>query len=120
MAYHNELGELGEQMAADYLMGKGYDILERNYYYDKAEIDIIAQREPETLVIVEVKTRNSDFFGDPQEFVKRSKIRLLVKAADEYVLSNDLDVEVRFDVIAILLNKHQERIEHFEDALYHF
>ena len=118
MAYHNELGELGEELATDYLTRNGYEILERNYFYDKAEIDIIAQREPETLVIVEVKTRNSNFFGDPQEFIKRPKIKLLVKAANEYVVSNDLDVEVRFDVIAVLKNQEEERIEHFEDAFY--
>lgn len=118
MAYHNDLGELGEQLAADYLARNDYEVLERNYYYDKAEIDIIAQREPGLLVVVEVKTRNSNFFGDPQDFVKRSKIKLLVKAANEYVISNDLDVEVRFDIIAVLKNQNEERIEHFEDAFY--
>ena len=117
MAHHYELGKLGEQLAAEYLSNKGYVILARNYYYDKAEIDIIAQKEPETLVIVEVKTRNSNFFGDPQDFVKPSKIKLLVKAANEYVVSNDLDLEVRFDIIK---NKSIEKIEHFEDAFYHF
>ncbi len=120
MAEHNELGELGEQIAADYLLRNGYTILKRNYFYDKAEIDIIAQKEPKTLVIVEVKTRNSDFFGDPQDFVKPSKIKLLVKAANEYVISNDLDVEVRFDIIAIIKNKTIEKLEHFEDAFYYF
>ena len=118
MAHHNELGALGEQLASDYLARNGYDILKRNYYFDKAEIDIIAQKEAGILVIVEVKTRNSDFFGDPQEFVKRSKIKLLVKAANEYVVSNNLDVEVRFDIIAVLKNQHVEKIEHFEDAFY--
>ena len=120
MAYHNELGKIGEQLAADYLSRNGYEILVRNYYFDKAEIDIIAQKDPKTLVIVEVKTRNSDYFGDPQDFVKPSKIKLLVKAANEYVISNDLDVEVRFDIIAIIKNKSIEKIEHFKDAFYHF
>ncbi len=120
MAKHNELGKLGEQLAAEYLSKKGYVILARNYYYDKAEIDIIAQKEAETLVIVEVKTRNSDFFGDPQDFVKPAKIKLLVKAANEYVISKDLEVEVRFDIIAIIKNKTTEKIEHLEDAFYHF
>jgi len=120
MADHNELGKLGEQIAADYLLRNGYEILKRNYFYDKAEIDIIAQKSPDTLVIVEVKTRNSDFFGDPQDFVKPSKIKLLVKAANEYVISNDLDLEVRFDIIAIIKNKAVEKLEHFEDAFYYF
>jgi len=120
MAAHNELGELGEQLAADYLLRNGYTILKRNYFYDKAEIDIIAQKTPETLVIVEVKTRNSEFFGDPQDFVTPGKIKLLVKAANEYVISNDLEVEVRFDIIAIIKNKSAEKLEHFEDAFYYF
>ena len=116
---HNELGIWGEKFAADYLLHKGYEILERNWFFDKAEIDIIA-RQGEQLVIVEVKTRNSDFFGDPQEFVKPSKRKLLVKAANEYIISNDLDIETRFDIIAILKNSKQEELEHFENAFYHF
>ncbi|MGV6828839.1 MAG: YraN family protein [Flavobacteriales bacterium] len=120
MAYHNELGKIGEQLATDFLIKKGYSILERNYFFDKAEIDIIAQKTSETLVVVEVKTRNSDFFGDPQEFVTPAKIKRLVKATNEYVIQNNLDVEVRFDIIAILKNKKQEKIEHFINAFYHF
>jgi putative endonuclease len=120
MASDNELGKLGEEIAAQYLLKNGYKILRRNFYFDKAEIDIIAQKEEDTLVIVEVKTRNSDFFGDPQSFVTPKKIKLLVKAANEYIISNDLDVEVRFDIIAILKNQKQESLEHFENAFYHF
>ena len=120
MAYHNELGKIGEQLAVDYLSRHGYKILARNYFYDKAEIDIIAQKESHILVVVEVKTRNSDYFGDPQDFVTPSKIKLLIKAANEYVISNDLDVEVRFDIIAVLKNKTIEQVKHFEDAFYHF
>lgn len=116
---HNELGKWGEEYAANYLQRKGYEILQRNFYYDKAEIDIIAM-DGETLVMVEVKTRNSAFFGDPQEFVKPSKIKLIVKAANEYIIANDIDNEVRFDIVAILKNKTQEQLEHFEDAFYFF
>ena len=120
MAYHNELGKIGEKLAAEYLINKGYEILEQNFYFDKAEIDIIAKKDNNTLVVVEVKTRNSDFFGDPQDFVTPSKIKLLVKAANEYMISNDLDMEVRFDIIAIIKNKTIEKMEHFENAFYHF
>jgi len=120
MAYHNELGKLGEKLAAVYLLKNGYEILAQNYYFDKAEIDIIAKKGEDTLVVVEVKTRNSDFFGDPQEFVTPSKIKLLVKAANEYIISNDLDMEVRFDIIAVIKNKTIEKMEHFENAFYHF
>ena len=119
MASHNDLGTLGEQIATDYLLKNGYSILERNFTFQKAEIDIIASIQ-DILVIVEVKTRNSDFFGNPQDFVTASKIKLLVKAANEYVLTNDINLEVRFDIIAILKNINQETIEHIENAFYHF
>ncbi len=120
MAYHNELGEWGEEFAAAYLLKQGYSILERNYTFQKAEIDIIAQKESGTLVIVEVKTRNSAAFGDPQTFVSKRKVQQLVKAADHYVVSHNRDVEVRFDIIAILKNKKEEQLEHIENAFYHF
>jgi len=119
MAYHNELGKIGEQLAADYLVRNGYAVLERNFVFDKAEIDIIAQKE-EQIIVVEVKTRNSAVFGDPQEFVTKGKIKLLVKAANEYLISNHLEAEVRFDIIAVLKNKSIEKVEHFENAFYHF
>lgn len=119
MANHNDLGKLGEDLAVAFLLKKGYTLLERNFTYLKAEIDIIAQ-DKEQCVIVEVKTRNSAYFGDPQSFVTPSKIKLLVKAANEYVVSNHLDCEIRFDIIAVLKNQKEEKIEHFEDAFYHF
>ncbi|MBP93720.1 MAG: endonuclease [Flavobacteriaceae bacterium] len=119
MAHHNELGDLGEQLAAEYLQAKGYAILERNYRFQKAEIDIIA-RHNNQLICVEVKTRNSDFFGDPQEFVTPGKVKLLVKAMDAYVTENDIDLESRFDIIAVLKNKTTETITHYENAFYHF
>lgn len=119
MAYHNELGRIGEQLAVDYLSRNGYVILERNFVFDKAEIDIIAKKENQ-IIIVEVKTRNSDYFGDPQDFVSKGKVKLLVKAANEYMISNDIDLEVRFDIVSVLKNKTIEKVEHFENAFYHF
>ncbi|WP_417195358.1 YraN family protein [Bizionia sp.] len=119
MAHHNELGELGEQLAAEYLQAKGYVILERNYRFQKAEIDIIAKHNNQ-MICVEVKARNSDFFGDPQEFVTPGKVKLLVKAMDAYVTENDIDLDSRFDIIAVLKNKTTETITHYENAFYHF
>lgn len=120
MAEHNELGKLGEALAERFLVRSGYSILARNYTYQKAEIDIIAQKEEEVIVIVEVKTRNSSFFGDPQSFVTPAKIKLLVKAADQYMEEHALNQEVRFDIIAILKNNTSEEIDHIENAFYHF
>ena len=66
MAIHNELGKKGEQLAVDFLQKKGYTILDRNWRFKKAEVDIIAQKE-QILAIVEVKTRSSNYFGNPQD-----------------------------------------------------
>ena len=119
MATHNELGKKGEQLAVDFLLKNNYDIIERNYRFDKAEVDIIAQKE-DILAIVEVKTRSSTDFGNPQDFVKPKQIKNLVKAVDEYVTENDLDLEVRFDIIAIVKQGKSFEIEHLENAFYHF
>ena len=119
MAEHNELGKLGEELAVEFLQKNSYEILETNWTFQKAEIDIIAKKE-NTLAIIEVKTRSTTDFGLPQDFVKPKKIQLLVKAVDEYVTSNDLDVGVRFDIIAIHKEDNAFIIEHLEDAFLHF
>ena len=112
MAEHNDLGKFGEELAVDFLEKNGYEILETNWVFDKAEIDIIAQKNG-ILAVVEVKTRSSIEFGLPQDFVKPKKIQLLVKAINEYVTQNDLDVEVRFDIVAIHKENTEFVIEHF-------
>jgi putative endonuclease len=114
MAAHNELGKKGENLAIGFLIKNDYKILEKNYRYLKAEVDIIAQKK-NVLVVVEVKTRSSDYFGDPQDFITPKKIKLLLSAIDYYVVQRDLNVEVRFDIIAILLQKNETKIEHLED-----
>lgn len=119
MAQHNELGKKGEQLAVDFLLENEYDIISRNYRFEKAEVDIIAQKK-DVLTIVEVKTRSNADFGKPQDFVKPKQIKNLVKAVDEYVTVNDLDVEVRFDIIAIVKEKGIFKIEHLVNAFYHF
>ncbi len=119
MAEHNELGKFGEELAVEFLQQNGYDILETNWTFQKAEIDIIAQKDS-TIAVIEVKTRSSIDFGLPQDFVKPKKIQLLVKAVNEYIVSNDLDVDVRFDIIAIYKEDNTYKIEHFEDGFYHF
>lgn len=119
MAEHNRLGKKGEQFAVDFLIKHNYKILERNYRFEKAEVDIIALKN-NMLVIVEVKTRSSTEFGNPQDFVKPKQIKNLVKAVNEYVIENDLDVEVRFDIIALVNTNERFEIEHLEDAFYHF
>lgn len=119
MAHHNELGKKGEQLAVNFLLQHGYSIAIRNYRFDKAEVDIIARKES-VLAVIEVKTRSSLDFGNPEDFVKPKQIQRLVKAVNEYVISNNLDVEVRFDIIAIAKQGKSFNIEHLENAFYHF
>jgi putative endonuclease len=119
MADHNDLGKVGEELAVEFLRKNGYEILETNWTFQKAEVDIIAQKE-NTLAIIEVKTRSSLNFGLPQDFVKPKKIQLLVKAVNEYVITNNLDVEVRFDIIAVHKEGKSFALEHLVDAFYHF
>lgn len=119
MAQHNELGKKGEQLAVDFLLKNNYEVIERNYRFEKAEVDIIAKKD-QTLAIIEVKTRSTSDFGNPQDFVKPKQIQRLVKAIDEYVTENDLDVEIRFDIIAIVKTGKSYDIEHLKNAFYHF
>ena len=119
MAEHNDLGIKGEQIACDFLLEKGYKILAKNYRFQKAEIDIIAQKD-DVLAVVEVKTRTSAYFGNPQDFVTKKKILLLLKATNHYIDKNDLDLEIRFDIIAILIKNGKTSIEHLEEAFYYF
>ncbi len=119
MAQHNILGKKGEDEAVAFLQQKGYRILERNYRFHKSEIDIIAQID-QTLVAVEVKTRSTAVFGDPQDFVKPKQIKHLIEALDHYIVMRDLDLDVRFDVIGIVKNQFKTQIEHLEDAFFFF
>lgn len=119
MAEHNELGKKGEELAIAFLIENDYKILEKNYRYLKAEVDIIAQK-GSVLAVVEVKTRSTDYFGDPQDFVNPKKIKLMLSAIDYYVIKKDLEVEVRFDIIAIIHKNNSTKIEHLEDAFLHF
>ena len=119
MAEHNDLGKIGEKMAVTFLEKNNYEILETNWVFQKAEIDIIAKKE-NILAIIEVKTRSSVDFGLPQDFVNPKKIQLIVKAVNEYVISKDLDIEVRFDIIAIHKQGKKFKIEHLTDAFYYF
>lgn len=119
MAEHNDLGKKGEKLAVAFLQKEGYTILETNWYFDKAEIDIIAQKEG-FLAVIEVKTRSSLEFGLPQDFVKPKKIQLLVKAINQYIEQKNLDLEVRFDIIAIHKQGENYNISHILDAFYYF
>lgn len=116
MARHNDTGQSGEQEAGHYLTSKGFTIIHTNWRYKKEEVDLIVENE-EYLVFVEVKTRTTEDFGSPEEFVSRKKQLHLIKAANAYIEENDIDKEARFDIIAVILQP-QFKIIHLEEAFY--
>lgn len=118
MATHNDIGKQGEELANEFLRKNGYTILETNYRYRKAEIDIIAQKD-QTLAIVEVKTRTSTDFGTPESFVNKKKINLILEATNAYVDEKNLDLEISLDIISVILGK-ETKIEHIQNAYFFF
>lgn len=115
MAEHNILGKEGEDIACKYLINKGYRIRHTNWRWKKLEIDIIAEKD-NCIIIVEVKSRRNDNFGDPEDAVTYSKIRKLVSATDVYLKKYEIDYPVRFDIISITGTLPDIRIKHIEDA----
>ena len=119
MSHNHTLGKKGEDIAAGFMEAKGYNILDRNYRFQKAEIDMVALRlEPAELVFVEVKTRKGDKEVYPEESVDQLKRKQYFKAAEGYLYERQLwTLPVRFDIIAINLTKEDHPlIHHIEDA----
>ena len=116
MAEHNETGKTGEAIAVNYLQEKGFQILEQNWHNHHQEIDIIATKGNE-LVIVEVKSRTGTPLVEPYAAVNRNKQNLLIKAANAYIQRKNLDMETRFDIISITMGK-EVSIDHIENAFY--
>ena len=117
MGEHNELGKKGEEIARKFLLKKGYKIIATNWRYKKEEIDIIAKHENK-IIFVEVKTRTSSYFEAPEQAVTKKKQRFLINAANEFIQSNNIDTEGRFDIISVICNSNAEEINHIEDAFY--
>lgn len=117
MAEQHDLGREGEERAREYLRSSGYEILDCNWRFGSEEIDIIA-RENDTLVVVEVKTRRSNYFGEPEVFVNAKKKKIIVRAADAYINQKALDLEVRFDIISVIIHSGTCTINHIQDAFY--
>lgn len=115
MATHNDLGAKGESLAVKFLEINKYIILETNWRWQKAEVDIIA-RQNNVLVFIEVKTRSYDTFIKPEEAVNLKKQQLLINAAEAYCEANAIDMELRFDIIAIIHQGSKTSIKHVENA----
>lgn len=110
-----ETGAIGENLAAEFLMKKGFRVMARNYRCRKAEIDLIVQRD-NWLVFVEVKTRSSNAWGEPESFVNSLQRRLIYEAAEEYIFKKDWQGHIRFDIVSVKPGTIPE-IVHFEDAI---
>lgn len=117
MAIHNEIGTAGENAAKAYLLKQGYAVLHTNWRYRRYELDIVATKENE-LVIVEVKTRSEDYQQSPIDAIDYAKIKRTVSAADVYVRQFDVDLPVRFDVISVTKTTLGYEIEHIDNAFY--
>ena len=117
MAESHELGKSGEETAYNFLINKGFTILEKNWRHNKDEVDLIA-RQGDYLVIIEVKTRSTFYFGEPQIFVNKKKQGFMIRAANAYILKNDIHLETRFDIISIVQSGDRVSIKHIEDAFY--
>jgi putative endonuclease len=108
-------GAKGENLAAKFLQEKGFEIVARNFRHKRSEIDLIVKRE-NWIIFVEVKTRSSDNYGEPEQFVDMKKARMIFHAAEEFIFSRDWHGHVRFDVVSVKLGPQPE-IVHFEDAI---
>lgn len=110
------LGKFGEQLAADYLINKGYKILTKNYYTREGEIDLICQKN-KVIIFVEVKTRTNRIFGWPEEDVTDEKFEKIATTAEKYLEDNIINKEWQIDIISILINKKTKtaQITHLEN-----
>lgn len=117
MAAHNDLGRWGEELAAQYLCGRGYRILHRDWRLKHRDLDIVAMSPEGTLAVVEVKTRRNDDFYEPEEAVTYSKMRSVTTAANAYIKRYAIDADVRFDIIAVTGTPETDvKINHIADA----
>lgn len=120
MAEHNDFGKLAEDMAAEFLVRKNYRILARNFRYQKAEIDIVAEFNG-IIVVTEIKARSYNTLIEPQEAVTKKKIKSIVMCSDFFMNERKIDKEVRFDIITVLPDEQGVlQLNHIEDAFQSF
>lgn len=110
-------GKEGEDLAADFLIKKGFEIIERNYRHKRLEIDLIVKKN-NWLIFVEVKMRSSDKFGYPEDFVDYKKAKNIIDGAEEYTYQQNWQGNVRFDIVSIRDQFGRKEIVHIEDAFY--
>ena len=118
MAQHNIFGKQGEQLAKDYLERTGHEILDENWTFGRAEVDLIVFKDRK-IIFVEVKTRSGNLFGEPEDFVNEAKQKQMVSAAEEYIHLMSHEGELRFDIISILYDHSgNHTLKHIQDAFW--
>ena len=117
MAQHNHTGMLGEQMAAKYLLEKGFTILHKNWRHSHWEVDVIASLN-DTLHFVEVKTRRTKKFGNPEDDVTKKKMGNLINASEEYLFSNPQWKKIQFDILSINIPRNEPAEYFFIEDVY--
>ncbi len=110
-------GDKGESLAASFLENKGYQLVARNWRYERLELDLIASKDNQ-IIFIEVKTRYSNTYGEPWEAVNKAKRKKICAGADAYIQQHDIHQEPRFDIISIIHNDGQTEIEHIENAFW--
>ena len=116
MALHNDIGKMGEDMAASYLLANGYKIRERNWKLGDLETDIIAEKDGQ-IVFIEVKTRNYTTYYPPERSVDYRRKRRLSVGAQAYIRYHSIDLPWRFDIIAIVISPEgKPQLNHIEGA----
>ena len=117
MASHNDLGMRGEEIAKDFFVSKGFWIRDSNWRSHHLELDFIAENN-DMVVIAEVKTRTSSAFGEPEDFISDAKMQRILKAAHNYILTNNIKKNAQIDVISIVFGTDGTyRLKHFPDAI---
>ena len=117
MSNNIEFGKKGEELAQAYLRNLSYKLIELNWRFGKNEIDIIAEKD-DLIIVVEVKTRKSNYICEPEISVTKSKQKSIIRAANAYLRWNNISLETRFDIISIIITPSNYRIKHIEDAFY--
>ena len=110
-----EIGMEGEDIALKYLLEHGYKLLQRNWHFGKYEVDLIVEND-DALVFVEVKFRSTSYFGEPEIFVSNKQKLNLIRAANRYISKFDIEKEARFDIVSIVMQNGQPKVNHIEDA----
>ncbi|MCH5248157.1 MAG: YraN family protein [Muribaculaceae bacterium] len=117
MARHNQTGRWGENVATEYLVTRGYDILERNWRLNHLEIDIIA-RQGQRISFIEVKSRNTDEHIDPIDLITPRKVGFMRSCANAYMSQYGDNFSCQFDFIFVMGSPNDYTVEHFPDAFF--